>query len=180
LLSPYIGTLLPHIQDDLLPAFANGSLADLPLWTLLHQTLSKSFEVDDGAFWTDESLLKLIPLLISQLPLFPQSPTEPSAPIQALSSLAAASASEALLKSLNTSICLSMRSDDARTRLVGVKALDGIWAAQSEGLLPFVPETVSEFLGELLEDENADVEAGARKLLGRIEGLTGSLKEYLE
>jgi U3 small nucleolar RNA-associated protein 10 len=61
-----------------------------------------------------------------------------------------------------------------------VKALDAIWAVQSEGLLPFVPETVSEFLAELLEDENGDVEIGARRLLSRIEALTGSLKEYLE
>jgi len=32
----------------------------------------------------------------------------------------------------------------------------------------------------LLEDENSDVENMARKVLARIEGLTGSLKEYLE
>jgi U3 small nucleolar RNA-associated protein 10 len=44
----------------------------------------------------------------------------------------------------------------------------------------FVPETVSEFLAELLEDENSDVERLARSVLKRIEGVTGSLQEYLE
>jgi U3 small nucleolar RNA-associated protein 10 len=47
-------------------------------------------------------------------------------------------------------------------------------------MVQFVPETVSEFLSELLEDDNADVVSLVRRVLGRIEGLTGSLKEYLE
>jgi U3 small nucleolar RNA-associated protein 10 len=47
-------------------------------------------------------------------------------------------------------------------------------------MIALVPETVSEFLAELLEDENGEVEGEARKVLARIEKMTGSLKEYLE
>jgi U3 small nucleolar RNA-associated protein 10 len=72
------------------------------------------------------------------------------------------------------------RSDDAKERLSALRALDGIWESQTEELVQFVPETVSEFLAELLEDENSDVERLARSVLKRIEGVTGSLQEYLE
>lgn len=47
LLSPYIGVLLPHIEE-LLPAYDRGEIDDVPLWTLLLEVLGKSFEVDDG------------------------------------------------------------------------------------------------------------------------------------
>lgn len=77
-------------------------------------------------------------------------------------------------------MCLATRSDSAGVRLSALACLDAIWEKQPDEMIQFVPETVSEFLSELLEDENSDVERSARRLLARIEGLTGSLKEYLE
>jgi U3 small nucleolar RNA-associated protein 10 len=143
--------------------------------------LGKSFEVDDGAYWTDALHLKLIPELIGQLSLFTDLTSTSESPIaHALASLAGSTTSEAVLKKLNTSICLLTRSDDAKERLSALRALDGIWESQTEELVQFVPETVSEFLAELLEDENSDVERLARSVLKRIEGVTGSLQEYLE
>lgn len=47
LLSPYIGTMMPHIEE-LLDAYADGDIEDVGLWTLLMGVLAKSFEVDDG------------------------------------------------------------------------------------------------------------------------------------
>lgn len=47
LLSPYIGILLPHIEE-LLPAYAQDEIKDEDLWTLLFEVLAKSYEVDDG------------------------------------------------------------------------------------------------------------------------------------
>lgn len=100
-----------------------------------------------------------------------------------------------MLKKLNNGILMATRYEEARVRMVALCALDAIWEKQSDELLAFVPETVSEFLAELLEvsalmslamagltsqDENAEVEGLARKVLARIEDLTGSLKEYLE
>lgn len=130
------------------------------------------------AFWTDALHLKLLPHLISQIPLFPNLP-QPSPLAVALSSLAGSTTSTPTLKLLNTSLLLATRSDEPSTRLGALRALEGVWAAQPDEMVQFVPETVGEFLSELLEDENADVEGMARKVLGRIEGLTGSLKEYL-
>ena len=180
LLSPYIGTLLPHI-DELLTAFANGEILDRGLWTLVLSVLKKSFEVDDGAYWTDASCVKLIPLLISQIFIFTDLTSVPESPIaQTLAAMASSTTSEPVLKKLNTSICLLTRGDDPRERMSALRALDGIWEKQADELLQFVPETVGEFLAELLEDENSDVERMARGILARIEKITGSLKEYLE
>ncbi len=66
--------------------------------------------------------------------------------------------------------------------MAALRILDSFWSNKTiaDEMLVFVPETVSEFLAELLEDENSEVEGLARKVLGKIEALTGSLKEYLE
>lgn len=144
-----------------------------------HRTLTYAATLTNTiAFWTDQHHLKLIPLLTAQLPLFPSSTSSPLA--TALSQLAGLTTSTPVLKSLNTSLCLSTRSDAVNVRLAALGCLDAIWEKQSDEMIQFVPETVSEFLSELLEDENSDVERSARKLLARIEGLTGSLQEYLE
>lgn len=192
LLSPYIGILLPHIEE-LLPAYASGTIQDEALWTLLLEVLAKSYEVDDGgksilsepatatndqAFWTDQHHIKMIPLITAQLPLFPNVQSSPVA--TACAALAGSTTSTPVLKSLNTSLCLATRSDSSVVRISALKCIDGVWEKQPDEMIQFVPETVSEFLSELLEDENSDVENMARKVLARIEGLTGSLKEYLE
>ncbi|WVQ74325.1 U3 small nucleolar RNA-associated protein 10 [Cryptococcus sp. DSM 104548] len=182
LLSPYMATLLPHIHE-LLPAFSSGANTSLPLWSLLLETLAKSFQVDEGAFWTDVSEIELLPLLVSQVPLFLQSTgsaEEPRPITNCLASLAGSTTSETVLRRLNTSTCLVTRSDDPKVRLAALDALSGIWEAQAEEMVGLVPETVSEFLAELLEDESKDVEIAARGVLAKIEKVTGSLKEYLE
>ncbi|WVQ84520.1 hypothetical protein IAT38_006674 [Cryptococcus sp. DSM 104549] len=178
LLSPYIGTLLPHIHE-LLPVFASGSLRSFPLWTLLLNVLSKSFEVDAGAFWTDALQIELLPGLVSQIPLFLSAPS-PRPISECLASLAGSTTSETVLRRLNTSICLATRADEPKARLAALDALGAVWSAQAEEMVGLVPETVSEFLAELLEDESKDVEGAARGVLAKIEKVTGSLKEYLE
>ena len=119
-----------------------------------------------------------MPPLVGQLSLFPDLATWPVG--ASLASLAGSTTSETVLKSLNSAVCLTTRSEDPQTRKAALRALDAIWEKQAEEMLQFVPETVSEFLAELLEDENSEVEGLARKVLARIERSTGSLKEYLE
>ncbi|KAL7425209.1 snoRNA-binding rRNA-processing protein utp10 [Cryptotrichosporon argae] len=187
LLSPYMAVLQPHV-DELLGAYAARDIADHALWALLLDTLATSFEVDDGAYYTDAIHLGLVPQLGAQLGLFPASAASSSsaaaaaaAPIaRAFAALAQSTASEPVLRALNGALCMATRADDAPTRLAALGAMDAVWASQADELIAFVPETVAEFLAELLEDENAEVEAAARKVLGRIEGVVGSLKEYLE
>lgn len=145
------------------------------------------YDAESIAFWTDALHQKLIPHLISQLPLFPPSYTSSSSSLDAqspltdaIASLAGSTTSTPTLKALNTSLLLATRADEPATRIAALKALEGVWTKQPEEMVQFVPETVAEFLSELLEDDNSDVEAVARRLLVRIEGLGGSVKEYLE
>ena len=186
MLSPYIGTMMPHIEE-LLPAYAKGEITDENLLTLLLDVLAKSFDVDEGAYWTDGLTIKLIPQLVALI----DSPITASTTLTSIStpaehlagclgSLAGSTTTESLLKSLNTSICLTSRSDVVSSRLAALKAIEGIWTKQSEELMPFVQETVAEFLSELVEDENGDVEVLARKVIKTIEGVAGNVEEYLE
>lgn len=72
------------------------------------------------------------------------------------------------------------RNENVRIRLAALRCMDAVWERQTDEMVGLVPETVSEYLAELIEDENKDVELLARGVLGRIERVTGSLKEYLE
>lgn len=209
-----MGILLPQV-DELLAAYKAGLAHDATLWNLLLAMLDKSFEVDDSgmlnayevradslAYWTEAGLLKLLPKVYGQITV---AETLSSGSVStdaycvtlysALGSLAASTTSEPVLKKLNNGILMATRQEEPRVRMVALCALDAIWEKQSDELLAFVPETVSEFLAELLEvsvqcqagrakltpqDENSEVEGLARKVLVRIEGLTGSLKDYLE
>jgi U3 small nucleolar RNA-associated protein 10 len=177
--------MLPHIEE-LLPAYSKGEITDENLLNLLLDVLAKSFDVDEGAFWTDTSTAKLLPLLVALI----DSPvtatttlTSTSTPAEhlagCLGSLAGSTTTESVLRSVNTSICLTSRSDIVSSRLAALKAIEGIWTKQSEELAPFVQETVGEFLGELVEDENGDVEVLARRVIKVIEGVAGNVDEYL-
>jgi U3 small nucleolar RNA-associated protein 10 len=133
------------------------------------------------AYWNDGLLLKIIPRLTSQLSIFPDLVSSASSPLTTtLSSLSGSTTSESVLKLLNERLCMFTRDDSPRVRIAALKAMDAVWEKQAEEMIALVPETVSEFLAELLEDENGEVEGEARKVLARIEKMTGSLKEYLE
>jgi U3 small nucleolar RNA-associated protein 10 len=126
-------------------------------------------------------LEKIIPQLIAQLTVFPDLTSSPASPLsRSLTALASATTAETVLKSLNTALCLATRDDAPKVRMAALHAMDGVWEKQAEEMIGLVPETVSEFLAELLEDENSEVEGLARMVLARIEKMTGSLKEYLE
>lgn len=180
LLTPYMATLMPFVEE-LLKAYADGEVEDPEQWTLLLGVIAKSMDVDDGAYWTDAGLLKILPELVAQLSVLPEpgsSATSP--PAAAIAALAASTSGETTLKRVNNAVCLATRAEEAKTRMAALRALEAMWERHADELIQFVPETVAEFLAELLEDENSEVEGLARKTLARIEGVTGSLKEYLE
>jgi U3 small nucleolar RNA-associated protein 10 len=140
-----------------------------------------------AAFWTREKAEKLIPHMAAQLAVLPSLTGAPESKGNHLatvtSSLAAVAeamaSSESVLKALNTSILLETRSEDAATRVASITALGAVWQRKGEEMIPLVPETVAQFLSELIEDENADVEKAARNVLTTIEGLVGDLQGYL-
>lgn len=102
--------------------------------------------------------MKLLPKLVAQITVaesFSSGPvsTDVSCTVlySTLGALAASTTSEPVLKKLNNGILMATRQEEPRVRMVALCALDVIWEKQSDELLAFVPETVSEFLAELLE-----------------------------
>lgn len=164
----------------MLAAYQDGQITDEPLLILILDLLAKSFDVDDGAYWTDALLLEIMTPLINLLDTPLINPEVTSHLSTSLASLAGTTTTEQVLKQLNTAICLSTRSDNVSCRLASLAALEAVWEKQGEEMSVFVQETVGEFLSELVEDENGDVEVLARKVLARIEGVAGDVKEYLE
>ena len=92
----------------------------------------------------------------------------------------AVTAHEQILKSFNTSLLLSTRSDDLRVKRQSLSTLDVVWDALGDAMLTFVPETTP-FLSETLDETEGGVDRAARKLIKRIEDHLGeSLDSYLE
>jgi len=183
---PYLGMVEEEIFK-LLSDYKSGEQHDGPMWMALIGLLGRSFEVDDGSFWTREKAERLITPMAAQLAVLPGltvGPESQAVYLAALTSSLAAIAetmasSDSVLRALNTSILLETRSEDAATRVASITALGSVWQRKGEEMIPLVPETVAQFLSELIEDENADVEKAARSVLTTIEGLVGDLQGYL-
>ncbi len=135
-------------------------------------------------FWTTEKLTVIIPALADQTQVVPRlsvpMETATEGLVAMFVSLAQlASSSEVLLKILNTAILLQTRADETATRLAALQCLKAIWQKNGEDMISLVPETVAQFLSELMEDEHSDVEKVAREVLTVIEGFVGDLQGYL-
>jgi U3 small nucleolar RNA-associated protein 10 len=134
-------------------------------------------------YWTEQRYQAIVPLLVSQIGGLSRLQADNVKEAQHLAdcfgALAASTTSENVLKSFNMAILMTTRSDNANERLIALIVLEKAWQHQEE-LVQFAPETVAEFLSECLQDENGAVEAAARKVLKRIEGLVGDLSAYLE
>lgn len=85
---------------------------------------------------------------------------------------------DSALKPANYRLLVKTRHHKARVRLWALRAVGGIYARLGEDVLPLLPETVP-FLAEVLEDENEEVEAECRKVIGVLENMLGdSLQQY--
>lgn len=180
---PYMG-VAAQVTLEVLANFAASSSSsswNKTLWTSLQDALRVSLELDEDAFWTSDNYNRFIPPMVAQIEALARQHDSDMANTFAatMAAMARSTSSETTLKMLNNSILLVTRSDDAQARLVALQVLDRVWERQEE-MVQFVPETVGEFVSELLEDEDASVEEAARRLLKRIEGYVGDLSAYLE
>lgn len=162
LLSPFI-ELLQHPND---PAHPFG-----PEQLSVVQALSKSMSVDEGAFWRDDRLQQLPPVLV---PLIAHPGAGDEALEAALVALADAATTDdsALLKRLNMDVLMHTRSEDARVRIFALRCARAMWVAHGSKLVGFVSETVA-FIVECAEDEHDGVVVAAHALKTAVEGATG-------
>lgn len=59
-----------------------------------------------------------------------------------------------------------------------MRVVAAVWSRKGDDMLELVPQTVSGFVSEALDDVEENVEASARELLVVLEGLVGPLSAY--
>lgn len=184
-MTPYMAILVDH-ATELLQSFASQTSTDARLWSQIMVVLQKSFEYDEGAFWTDEHLTKLLPTLVRQVEVVPSSsdiaaaaPGASALVASTLASFAGATSSPTLLKNLNHATLLHTRAADPAMRVLALECSSAVWRRKGEEMLEHAPATVADFLGECLEDEDGTVERTAREFQGVLEGFVGELGAFL-
>ncbi|KAI9451428.1 hypothetical protein BJY52DRAFT_1297951 [Lactarius psammicola] len=134
------------------------------------QVLSKSMSVDEGAFWHDDRLQQVMPVLVP-LVAHPGAASD-EALLAALVALCEAATDDGLLKSLNLDILMHTRSDDARVRIFALRCARMLWLTHGSKLIGFLSETAT-FIVECAEDEHDGVVSAAHALKTAVEGATG-------
>ena len=81
---------------------------------------------------------------------------------------------------LNYAILMKTRSEAWQTRLASLQIIEHLFDTMRERYLVILNDTIP-FISELLEDENEKVESSAKRIVQRIEQLTGeSINDYLK
>jgi len=183
LMTPYLSFLLsPFIE------LLQGPEEDFffgPLKLCVVQTLTKSINVDEGAFWRDDRLQQLMPLLVALVAHAgedaPAPPSEDSntsntsnraATSAAFVALADSTTDDTLLKRLNLDVLMHTRAEDARVRVFALQCARALWTAHGNKLIGFVSETAT-FIAECAEDEHDGVVSETHTLKAAIESVAG-------
>lgn len=81
---------------------------------------------------------------------------------------------------LNFTLLMKTRSEHWQTRLAVLSVIENLFDKMRERYLVILNDTIP-FISELLEDEDERVELAAKRIVLRIEQLTGeSINEYLK
>ncbi|OCH90866.1 hypothetical protein OBBRIDRAFT_729952 [Obba rivulosa] len=182
LLDYFKGLMVPYMAFvyqplvKLLNDFSSGAAHSEPLWSATLQTLAKSFESDEGAFWRSDRLRQLVAPLVKQADVCIRLGADDgkAALTGCVVALAGVAGDDAILKSLNLDILMHTRSDDARLRVFSLSCSEALWRAHGSKLLGFVAETTT-FIAECAEDEHDGVVREAHRLKGAVESVAGSI-----
>jgi len=161
---------------ELLRAFASSSTNRKRLWLCVVETLTKSFDFDEGAFWRSDKLRQIASLLVQQVPVCIQlgiSDGKTMLP-NCLDALMKAVNDDALLKSINLDLLMHTRSEDVRLRTFALVCSETLWNAHGGKLLGFVAETTT-FIAECAEDESDLVVQESHKLKKAVESVAGNI-----
>jgi U3 small nucleolar RNA-associated protein 10 len=138
--------------------------------------LEQTFTHDQDDFW--QSPNHFSPIALPLVDLFhAASSTLSGQLISAITALASATSAADQHKDLNTAILKLMQSEDKNVRLTAVRLERSLTEQLGEEWLVMVPEMMP-VLGEVLEDEDADVEKEGREWVSRIEEVLGEGLEF--
>ncbi|KAJ6347184.1 hypothetical protein OIU76_003808 [Salix suchowensis] len=172
-----------------------NSVLTLKSWHLravVISALHKCFLYDTGSrkFLDSSKFQVLLKPIVSQLIVEPPALLEehPSIPsvkevdellIVCIGQMAVTAGTDLLWKPLNHEVLLQTRSDNIRSRILGLRIAKYLMDNLKEEYLVFLPETIP-FLGELLEDLELPVKSLAQDVLKEMESMSGeSLRQYL-
>ncbi|KAG1775600.1 hypothetical protein EV702DRAFT_421745 [Suillus placidus] len=175
LMNPYMSMLLQALCD-ILESLATGSIQNSSLWLSTVETLTKSFENDDGAFWRDDKLASVAKPMIAQVSscIRLNITDGKQALTNCLIAMTSVAVDDSLLKSINLNLLMHTRAEDARERIFALSCSEALWREQGGKLIGFVAETAT-FISECAEDENDSVVRETHKLKNAVEGVAGSI-----
>ncbi|KAH9989552.1 hypothetical protein BJV77DRAFT_1069406 [Russula vinacea] len=167
LMTPYLSFLLSPFVEQLRGSDNREEGSFGPTELCVVQTLTKSLDVDEGAFWRDDRLQQVVPVLVALIAPAGQDADAPSstsagaggreAVSAGLVALSDAAMDDALLKRLNLDVLMHTRADDALVASLRCR---------------FVSETAT-FIAECAEDEHDGVVSETHALKAVVEGATG-------
>uniref|UniRef100_A0A6N2JZM9 BP28 C-terminal domain-containing protein n=1 Tax=Salix viminalis TaxID=40686 RepID=A0A6N2JZM9_SALVM len=172
-----------------------NSVLTLKSWHLravVISALHKCFLYDTGSrkFLDSSKFQVLLKPIVSQLiaeppALLEEHPSIPSVKevdellIVCIGQMAVTAGTDLLWKPLNHEVLLQTRSDNIRSRILGLRIAKYLMDNLKEEYLVFLPETIP-FLGELLQDLELPVKSLAQDVLKEMESMSGeSLRQYL-
>ncbi|OAX34660.1 hypothetical protein K503DRAFT_428951 [Rhizopogon vinicolor AM-OR11-026] len=175
LMNPYMSMLLKALCD-VLESLAAGSIQNPSMWLSIVETLTKSFENDDGVFWRDDKLSSVAKPLIAQVStcIKLNIADGKQALTNCLIAMMSVAMDDALLKSINLDLLMHTRAEDARERIFALSCAEALWREQGGKLIGFVAETAT-FISECAEDENDSVVRETHKLKNAVESVAGSI-----
>ncbi|KAJ3530702.1 hypothetical protein NM688_g7673 [Phlebia brevispora] len=175
LITPYMSFLVQPFSD-LLQDFTK-SAGNQELWLGIVNILSKSFSVDEGAFWRDEKLQHLLSPVVAQVTVAGRlhDVESKTAFSDCLVAFADVLSDDTLLKKLNVDLLMHTRSEEARIRLYALTCSEALWRAHGEKFIGFSAETAT-FIAECAEDDNDSVAKEAHRLKNAVESVAGRIE----
>ncbi|KAF3933603.1 hypothetical protein ABW19_dt0207210 [Dactylella cylindrospora] len=179
----YYSTVLSTSIGILQAAKAGFEDETLSLYTLVLNSLAKSFSNDQDDFWqTPANFEKISGVLISQLELatFPNL-TATTVPliIQSIGELSLTAHTEDHDKAINSAVIKYMRHEESgAVRLAAVKTMMELYERHKEEWIGLLPETMP-VIAELMEDDDEEVEREVQRLIVVVEGYYGESLESL-
>ncbi|KDQ16943.1 hypothetical protein BOTBODRAFT_144298 [Botryobasidium botryosum FD-172 SS1] len=178
LITPYMAILLPSITEQL-QEFSRKKSGNPDLWLGVISVLQKSIAVDEGVFWRDDRLEKIMHPVVQQIAIPNVWGAESGKELltQCLTDIARAMTRDELLKALNRNILMQTRSEDPNVRLYTLACASHMWQEEGSRLIGFISDTIT-FIHECAEDENDEVAKEARKFKRVVEDIGGPLDGF--
>ncbi|KAH6904492.1 hypothetical protein BKA70DRAFT_1373519 [Coprinopsis sp. MPI-PUGE-AT-0042] len=178
LMSPYMSFLLQPFEE-ILKSFSGSGEQNHKLWNATIRSLLNSLNHDDSGFWRNDKLRQIATTLTAQIApaaMLELTPSGKDLLTDCLISLVEAAHDDTLVKTINLSILMHTRSEEARVRLYALSCAEAIWRASGVKLLGFVAEATT-FIAECSEDENDMVVRESLKLKHAVESVAGKIDE---